>query len=95
MGLQPLGDEHLATHGHWGGRSWGWVSVLWLTPLLSEADHRLHHGTPWAGPRLHTLRQGTGPPVHPWDVSDDRLATGLEALRDDARCSAFEGALKQ
>jgi len=25
MGLQPLLDEHLATPGHWGGLSRGWV----------------------------------------------------------------------
>jgi transposase len=33
--------------------------------------------------------------VHPLDVSDDRLATVLEALSDDTRWSAFEGALNQ
>ena len=33
--------------------------------------------------------------MHPLDVSDDRLATVLEALSDDTRWSAFEGALNQ
>jgi transposase len=95
MGLQPLVDEHFATHGNWVGLSLGWVSVLWLTHILSEADHRLNHVNPWAEQRLHTLREGTGQPVHPLDVSDDRLATVLEALSDDTRWSAFEGALNQ
>jgi transposase len=95
MGLQPLLDEHVGTHGHWVGLSLGWVSVLWLTHILSEADHRLNHVKPWVEQRLHTLREGTGQPVHPLDVSDDRLATGLEALSDDTRWSACEGALKQ
>ncbi len=95
MGLQPLLDEHFATHGNWVGLSLGWVSVLWLTHILSEADHRLNHVKPWVEQRLHTLREGTGQPVHPLDVSDDRLATGLEALSDDTRWSAFEGALNQ
>ena len=34
MGLQPLLDEPVATHGHGVGLSLGWVSVLWLTPIL-------------------------------------------------------------
>ena len=71
------------------------MSVLWLTHILSEADHRLNHVKPWAEQRLHTLRECTGQPVHPLDVSDDRLATVLEALSDDTRWSAFEGALNQ
>jgi transposase len=95
MGRQSGLDEPLATHGHGVGLSLGGVSVLWLTHLLSEADHRLNHVTPWTAPRLYTLRQCTGQPVHPLDVSDDRLATVLEALSDDARWRALEGALTQ
>jgi hypothetical protein len=33
--------------------------------------------------------------VHPLDVGDDRLATVLEAVSDDTRWRAFEGALNQ
>ena len=95
MGLQPLLDEHFPTHGNWVGLSLGWVSVLWLTHILSEADHRLNHVQPWAQQRLQTLRGATGQQVHPLDLSDDRLAAVLEALRDDARWQAFEGALTQ
>jgi transposase len=95
LGVQALRDEHFPTHGTWVGRSLGWVSVVWLTHRLSEADHRLNHVVPWATPRLHTLRECTGQPVHALDVSDDRLATVLEALRDDTRWSACEGALNQ
>jgi hypothetical protein len=43
MGLQPLLDEHFPTHGNWVGLSLGLVSVIWLTHILSEADHRLNH----------------------------------------------------
>jgi transposase len=95
MGLQPLVDEHFATHGNWVGLSLGWVIVRWLPHILSEADHRLNHVKPWVEQRLPMLREGTGQPVHPLDVSDDRLATGLEALSDDTRWSAFAGALNQ
>jgi transposase len=95
MGLQPLLDEYFPTHGNWVGLSLGWVSVLWLTHILSEGDHRLNHVAPWAKQRLHTLQECTGQPVHPLDVGDDRLATVLEALSDDTRWSACEGALNQ
>ena len=95
MGLQPLLDEHFPTHGHWVGLSLGWVSGVWLTHRLSEGDHRLNPVAPWATQRLHTLQECTGQPVQPLDVSDDRLATGLEALSDETPWQAFEGALNQ
>src|SRR5919197_1612747 len=85
MGVQPLLDEHFPTHGNWVGLSLGWVSVLWLTHILSQADHRLNHVEPWAEQRLHTLRGGTGQPVHPLGVGDGRLAGVLEALSNDNR----------
>jgi transposase len=95
MGVQPLLDEHCPTHGNWVGLSLGWVSVVWLTHILSEADHRLNHVAPWARQRLHSLRRSTGQPVHPLDMGDDRLAGVLEALSDDTRWAAFEGALNR
>ncbi len=95
MGVQPLLDEHFPTHGNWVGLSLGWVSVVWLTHILSEGDHRLNHVTPWATQRLHTLQACTGQAVDPLDVSDDRLATVLEVLSEDTPWRAFEGALNQ
>ena len=95
MGVPPLLGEHFRTHGNWVGLSFGWVTVVWLTHILSEADHRLNHVTPWAQQRLHTLRESTGQPVHPLDVNDDRLALVLEALGDATRWRAVEGALNQ
>ncbi|HEX9869044.1 MAG TPA: transposase [Candidatus Tectomicrobia bacterium] len=94
-GVQPLLDEHVPTHGNWVGLSRGWVSVLWLTHILSEGDHRLNHVAPWATQRLQTLRGCTGQVVHPLDLSDDRLAIVLEALSDDTRWSACERVLNQ
>jgi transposase len=95
MGVQPLLDEHFPTHGNWVGLSLGWVTVVWLTHIVSEANHRLNHVEPWAAQRLQTLRGCTGQPVHPLDLSDDRLAAVLEALSDDVRWPAFEGAFTQ
>ena len=56
MGVQSLLDEHFPTHGNWVGLSLGWVTVVWLTHILSEANHRLNHVEPWADQRLHILR---------------------------------------
>jgi transposase len=95
MGVQALRDAHFPTHGTWVGLSLGGVSVVWLPHSLSEADHRLNHVAPGAKHRLYTRKACTGQPVHPWDVRDDRLATVLEALRDDTPGSACEGARNQ
>jgi transposase len=95
MGVQALLDEHVPTHGNGVGLSLGWVSVLWLTHIRSEADQRLNHVKSWAEQRLHTRREGTGQLVHPCDVSDDRLATVLETVSDDPRWNAWEGARNQ
>jgi transposase len=95
MGVQPLLDERFPTHGNWVGLSLGWVTVVWLTHILSEADQRLNHVEPWVEQRLHTLRGCTGQQVDPLDLSDDRLAAVLEALSDDTRWQAFEGAWTQ
>jgi transposase len=95
MGVQPLLDEHFPTHGNWVGLSLGWVTVIWLTHILSEANHRLHHVEPWAEQRLHTLRGCTGQPVHPLDLSDDRLAGVVEVFSHDEQWQGFEGALTQ
>src|SRR4029450_1883335 len=95
MGVQPLLDTHFPPHGNWQGLSLGWVTVIWLTHILSQADHRLNPREPWAEKRLHTLRGCIDQPRHPLDVSDDRLARGLQALSDDARWRPFENALTQ
>ena len=95
MGVQPLLAEQFSTHGTWVGLSLGWVTVLWLTPIRSEADHRLNQVDPWAAQRRHTLQGSTGHRVHPLERRDDRLAAVLEALSHDEPWQTFEGALTQ
>jgi hypothetical protein len=72
MGLRPRMDEHFATHGHWAGFSLGCVSVLWLTHILSEADHRLNHAAPWTAQRLHTLLDCRGSQCTSWTSATTR-----------------------
>lgn len=96
MGLAELLDAHFPTHGGWAGLSLGGTAVVWLTHVLSQADHRLSHVQPWAERRLETLRgcfAYLGQPVRALDVADDRLAAILHALSDDGRWVAFERAL--
>jgi len=95
MGLPALLDVYFPTHGHWQGLSLGWVSVMWLSSILSEGDHRLSHVEPWVHHRLETLRVTTGQAVERLDVTDDRLEIILRQLSDDTQWVAFEAALNQ
>jgi len=93
MGVQFLLDEYFPTHGNWQGLSLGWVVVVWLTHILSEADHRLNHVQRWAEKRLKVLSQSTGQEVRGLDFSDDRLGDVLRDLSEDQKWKGFEGAL--
>src|SRR5215210_2530326 len=93
MDLPQLLDAHFVCHGNWQGLSLGWVATIWLTHILSEADHRLNQVQPWAAGRLATLRACTRRPVQPLDLTDDRLALVLRTLSDDAEWTTFERAL--
>ena len=93
MGLQPLLDKYFAGHGNWLGLSPGWVTVIWLTHILSLGDHRLNHVEVWAGSHLHTLGSSTGQEVETLDFSDDRLGDILRALSNDQKWEGFENDL--
>lgn len=95
MGVAELLDRHFPTHGNRQGLSLGGLTTLWLTHVLSEADHRLTQVRSWARQRLVTLRQCSGQAVTELDFTDDRLADVLSALSDDAQWQAFERALNQ
>src|SRR3954463_1195180 len=95
MRLRELLDRHFPVHGNWLGLSLGWVTILWLTHLLSEGDHRLNQVEPWALAHLQTLRAGTGQCIYQQDLTDDRLAAGLDALAHDGRWGQLEAALAQ
>ena len=56
MGLVELLDRHFPRHGNRKGVSLGWVTALWLTHVLSQADHRMNRVQSWAEQRLETLR---------------------------------------
>jgi transposase len=95
MGLPTLLDHHFPTHGNWQGLSLGWVSIIWLSSILSRGDHRMVHVEPWVSQRLRTLEATTGQAVTRGDFTDDRLEIVLRHLSRDERWSAFESALNQ
>ena len=90
MGVCQLLDAHFPTHGNWEGLSLGWVSSVWLSHILSEADHRLNHVQPWAEHRLETLSRCIGTSVRGLDFSDDRLGLILDRLSEDNPWDDFE-----
>ena len=79
--LAPLLDRELPpAHGNRQGLSYGELSVLLLTYIMSQADHRLCAVEPWVNQHLHTLEQATGWQIGDKDTSDDRLASLVEVL---------------
>jgi len=95
MGVKERLNEHFPTHGHWQGLSLGEVASVWLSFILSEADHRMNKGESWASTRLTTLHICLKHVVQREDVTDDRLASVLDSVSHDEHGSAFEGALNQ
>ncbi len=83
MKLAELLDKHIPTHGRRKGLSVGELSVVWLTHILSQADHRMNCVQEWASRRLETLRGCGMDELCLQDLTDDRLADVLRLLSDD------------
>ena len=90
MNLAGLLDKHFPVHGNRRGLSLGGVSMVWLTHLLSQADHRMNRVQEWATRRLETLHGCGVNTLEPGDLTDDRLADVLRALSGDVHWQAFE-----
>lgn len=95
MGVQELMDEHFPTHGNWQGLSLGHIAVVWLSHILSQADHRLSHVQPWVEHHLETLGVSLEQDLRGLDLSDDRLESLLRYLSKDSSWMSFEEALSQ
>jgi transposase len=88
--IAALLDKHFPTHGNWQGLSLGTVTSVWLSFIVSQANHRLSHVQGWAAERLTTLKSCLGQEVRALDFSDDRLALVLDYLSDDEAWDEFE-----
>lgn len=90
MKLAELLDKHFPTNGNREGLSLGGVSVIWLTHILSQADHRMNRVQEWVSRRIETLQGCGSNSLSPYDLTDDRLADVLRYLSHDTHWQAFE-----
>jgi transposase len=93
--VPELLDQYFVPHGNWQGTSFGWTTMIWLTHILSEGDHRLNQVMQWVENRLHTLEISSGQSVRSQEWSDDRLGIVLDTLADVEKWQAFESALNR
>ena len=83
-------------HGNWKGADSGTVAVIFLTYVLSQADHRASHVEGWLGQRIHTVRACVDmPTLSPLDLTDDRLGILLDKYSDNEQWNKFETAHNQ
>lgn len=90
MNISELLDKHIPVHGNRKGLSLGNVTIVWLSHILSEANHKMHHVQEWAMRRKEVLRGCGLNTLEVQDMTDDRLADVLRALSNDIHWSAFE-----
>jgi transposase len=95
LGLAQLIDKHLLPHGNRQGLSYGGVACVWLTHILSQADHCMNHVRDWAKTRAQTLQAWLPQPLQETDTTDDRLADLLRALSNDEHWQSLETDLNQ
>jgi transposase len=95
IGVPGILDQHFEPHGNWQGTSMGWTTLIWLTHILSEGDHRLNRVERWVENRLHTLEISTDQRIRAQEWSDDRLGIVLDGLADTEKWQAFESDLNR
>jgi len=95
LGLPQILDRHLPAHPLYQGLSNGWLIAVWITYILSQADHRKCHVRDWATGLHHTLESVTGQSFRPVDFTDDRLTLVLQRLSDPTVWGLLEADLWQ
>jgi transposase len=88
-------DRHLPRHWLQEGLSWGWVSTIWLSHILSQGDHRKLTVRDWVRQAHTTLEQVTGLAIRETDFTDDRLTIVLRLLSNADYWPAIEQELGQ
>jgi transposase len=78
--LPEILDHHLPPHPLHQGLANGWLITVWITYILSQADHRKSHVQEWVDGLKHTLEALIGQAIRPVEFSDDRLTLVLRRL---------------
>ena len=84
MGIQAIIDTHYIPHGNHQGLSVGWLAVIFLVYILTEANHKMCPVQEWVDKHRYTLEKLTGQTIAPTDFTDDHLADVLRYLSDEA-----------
>src|SRR5512142_222528 len=93
--LPEILDRHLPPPPLHQGLSNGWLITVWITYVLSRADHRKSPVQAWADRLRHTLETLVGQPIRPVEFGDDRLTLVLKRLAGPAAWEALEAELWQ
>ncbi|MDJ0595172.1 MAG: hypothetical protein QNJ72_35200 [Pleurocapsa sp. MO_226.B13] len=81
MEIASIIDEELPSpHGNRKGLSYGQLSVLFLSYVVSQSDHRLCAVEPGVEKHQKTLEMATGWSIVEKDATDDRLADLLSII---------------
>ena len=80
LNLPEILDQCLGRHHLHQGLSPGWIATVWITYVLSQADHRKSAVRDWARAHRITLERLIGQPIRDADFTDDRLAILLRRL---------------
>lgn len=95
MEVQESIDAAYTPHGNHEGLSIGWLAVIWLTYIVSAADHRMVTVQEWVIQRREALEQLIGQPIRETDFTDDRLANVLRYLSYDDVWHLVEAAISR
>jgi len=66
MSIHDILDANFLTHDNWDGISLGWTALIWLTHILSQADHRLNRVRDWVAKHNKTISAVTGLAISPF-----------------------------
>jgi transposase len=90
MGIPEVVNNVGTIHGNRHGLSMGRLISVWVSYILSEADHRMSEVETWATERMECLSALLPEPVREKDFTDDRLADVLYWLSDDGHWAEVE-----
>ena len=93
LNLPEILDQGLGRHHLHQGLSPGWLATVWITYVLSQADHRKSAVRDWVRTHRTTLERLIGQPIRDADFTDDRLAILLRRLAPAAVRSDLEARL--